>query len=83
MLLRVARLAQTFQVIPVQSHVRIVDVLRREMDLVVNDLRRHGESLRETSLTQAAASAKVCPPRVDPRCRSVEPFCELFHGKKE
>ena len=41
-----------FEVVKVQSHIRIIDVLRCEMNLVMNDLTRVDQTMRPTAFTQ-------------------------------
>lgn len=48
----VAITAKQLKVIKVQSDVRIIDVLRCEMNLVVNDLTRSDQTVRPTAFTQ-------------------------------
>src|SRR5690606_12522669 len=74
MLAVVALLAEKLQVLEVQRHRRVVDVVRRQVDLVVNDL-----AAGAAPLTQPVPVSDVSLPAPPPRFRLVEPPCPWFH----
>ena len=80
----VAVLAQQFQVVMVQSDAWDGDILRREINLVMDDLPGADQAAGEAALTQAVALGYVAVPAGDPGSRSVECFCKIFcHENKK
>src|SRR5690606_1461313 len=68
-------LAQQLQVLKIQRHRRVVDVLGRQVHPVVDDL-----AAGPAPLTQAVPIGDVCRPGALPGFRLVEPPCPWFHG---
>lgn len=68
MFLRVAFPAQQFKVIKIGQDLRISDIVRVDIDLMVYDLAGIIESLFQASFTQAADGFLV-------RCADCLPFC--------
>ena len=71
--------AHQLKVIPIQSDWRIVDVVRIQMNLVVNYLPRLDDSFWQTDFTQAAPFFGVCCACTLPRFAWIELPCVLFH----
>src|SRR5690606_16535820 len=70
-----AFLTEQLQVIKTQSNLRVVDVLGRQINLVVHDL-----TAGAASLTQTVPVGNVCRPGALPGFRLVEPPRPRFHG---
>ena len=65
-LLHVAAFAEQLEVVPVQRHVRVREVLRRQLHLVVHLIARDDQPLRPAPLTQAALTLLVRSSALDP-----------------
>ena len=79
----VAVLAQQFQVVMVQSNARDGDILRREIDPVMDDLPCADQATGKATLAEAVALGYVAIPAGDPSSRSVECFCKIFCHEKQ
>lgn len=76
--LGVTETAQQLKVVPVETDVRIIDVLRSQRDLVMHDLAVAQHVPSETLLTEPAPFLSVCSPAVLPSSRAVKVFCEFL-----
>ena len=63
----VAILAEQLKIVEVERDLRVVDVLRCEVDLVVHLFAWSYQALCQASLTQPATVCLVCPRALDPR----------------
>ena len=66
-LLKMAVLAEQLKIVEVESDPRVVNVLRREVDLVVHLFAWSDQALCQASLTQPATVCLVRPRALDPR----------------
>jgi len=65
-LLKMAILAEKLKIVEVERDPRVVDVLRREVDLVVHLFARSYQAFCQASLTQPAPVCLIRPRALDP-----------------
>ena len=77
----VAAPAHQLQIVPVQGHGRVVDVVRCQVDLVVHDLARGDFVLPQAFLTQPAHAGSIRLTAALPRFAFVKSLCKIFHDQ--
>src|SRR5690606_25521047 len=70
----VTLLTKQLQIVKTQGNLRVVDVIRRQINLVVHDL-----TAGAAPLTQTVTGRDVSLPRLLPRLRFVKPFRPRLH----
>lgn len=72
--------AHQLQIIPVQGHSGIIDVVRGQVDFVVYDLASGNLVLPQALLAQPAHAGSVRLTAALPRFAFVKSLCKIFHG---
>ena len=80
MQIRVTVPADQLEIVEGQSDGRVGDVLRRDVNLVMDDVARLVDPARQTDFTQSPAVGGVVSAAGLPRCALVESFGVFFHG---
>ena len=73
--------AHQLQIIPVQGHSGIIDVVRRQVDLMVYDLTRGDLILPQALLAQPAHAGSIRLTAALPRFAFVKSLCKIFHDQ--
>lgn len=73
--------AEQLEVRKVQRHARVPDVIRRQMDLVMDNDARFVDPALKTAFTQSALAPAVCVAAVAPRLGFVKGGSKVLHGK--
>jgi len=72
---------EQLEVVPVQTNARVPDVIRRQMDLVMDNNAWPVDPALKAALTQSAPAPAVCIAAVAPRLGFVKGGSKVLHGK--